>query len=177
MIIMLLSLAQNRTMIELLNKKHNRNKFDCGKERLNNYLKTQAGQDIKRKLSACFVLADIKTDCIQGYYTLSNNSIPLSCFPEPIKRKLPQSYDSIPTTLLGRLAVDKNVKGKGLGKILLIDALRRSYELSKEIGSFAVVVDPIDKEAESFYKQYDFIKLPDSEKMFIAIKTLKELFE
>ena len=177
MIIMLLSLAQNRPMIELFDKKHNRKDFDCGKERLNNYLKVQAGQDIKRKLSACFVLADKVTDCIQGYYTLSNNSIPLSCFPEPIKRKLPQSYDSIPTTLLGRLAVDRNLKGKGLGKILLIDALRRSYEISKEIGSFAVVVDPIDREAELFYERYDFIKLPDSKKMFIAIKTLKELFD
>ena len=177
MIIMLLSLAQNRTMIELLDKKHNRKDFDCGKELLKNYLKVQAGQDIKRKLSACFVLVDKETDCIQGYYTLSNNSIPLSCFPEPIKRKLPPSYESIPTTLLGRLAIDNNFKGKGLGKILIIDAFRRSYEISKEIGSFAVVVDPIDREAELFYERYDFIKLPDSEKMFIAIKTLKELFD
>jgi hypothetical protein len=61
MIIMLLSLAQNKTMIELLDKKHKRNDFDCGKELLNNYLKYQAGQDIKRKLSACFVLADKET--------------------------------------------------------------------------------------------------------------------
>jgi hypothetical protein len=59
---------------------------------------------------------------------------------------------------------------------LLIDALKRSYEASHEIGSFAVVVDPIDKEAEKFYEKYDFIKLPDSGKMFIAIKTLKKLF-
>jgi predicted GNAT family N-acyltransferase len=177
MIIMLLSPAQNRTMIELLDKKHNRKDFDCEKELLNNYLKVQAGQDIKRKLSACFVLVDKETDCIQVYYTLSNNSIPLNCFPEPIKRKLPQSYESIPTTLLGRLAIDRKFKGKGLGKILIIDALRRSYEISKEIGSFAVVVDPIDREAELFYERYDFIKLPDSEKMFIAIKTLKELFD
>ena len=63
-------------MIELLGKKHNRECFDCGKELLNNYLKTQAGQDIQRKLSACFVLSENETD-IQGYYTLSNNSIPL----------------------------------------------------------------------------------------------------
>jgi hypothetical protein len=48
---------------------------------------------------------------------------------------------------------------------------------AKEIGSFAVVVDPIDREAELFYGKYDFIKLPDSEKMFIAIRTLKELFD
>lgn len=55
MIIMLLSLTQNRLMIELLNKKHNRNNFDCGNEILNNYLKNQAGQDVKRKLAACFL--------------------------------------------------------------------------------------------------------------------------
>lgn len=164
-------------MIELLDKKHKRKGFDCGKELLNNYLRNQAGQDFKRKLSVCFVLADKETDCIQGYYTLSNHSIPLSCFPEQLKRKLPISYKSIPATLLGRLAIDKNFIGKGLGKILLIDALRRSYEISKEIGSFAVVVDPIDREAELFYEKFDFIKLPDSKKMFIAIRTLKELFE
>ncbi len=177
MIIMLLFQIQNRIMIELLDKKHNRNEFDCGKELLNNYLKNQAGQDIKRKLSACFVLAEEETKNIQGYYTLSNNSIPLSNFPEQIKKKFPKYYSSIPTTLLGRLAIDKNSKGKGFGKILLMDALKRSYEISKEIGSFAVVVDPIDREAELFYERYDFIKLPDSEKMFIAIKTLKELFD
>lgn len=168
---------QNKAMIELLAKNHNRNDFDCGKELLNNYLKNRAGQDIKRKLSACFVYAEEETNCIQGYYTLSNNSIPMSSFPEKIKRKLPPFYQSIPATLMGRLAIDKNFQGKGLEKILLIDALKRSYELSKEIGSFAVVVDPIDKEAELFYAKYDFIKLPDSEKMFIAIQTLKELFD
>jgi GNAT superfamily N-acetyltransferase len=164
-------------MIELLDKKHDRSDFDCGKELLNNYLKNQAGQDIKRKLSVCFVLAEKETGKIQGYYTLSNASITQSSFPDQIQKKLPKSYTSIPTTLLGRLAIDKNHQGKGIGKILLIDALKKSFETSKEIGSFAVVVDPIDKEAEIFYEKFDFIKLHDSEKMFIATKTLKELFE
>lgn len=163
-------------MIELLDKKHNREGFDCGKELLNNYLKTQAGQDIKRKLSACFVLSNRETNDIQGYYTLSNNSIPLSSFPEQIRKKLPKAYTSIPTTLLGRLAIDSKYQGKGIGKILLIDALKRSYQISQEIGSFAVVVDPIDEEAENFYTKYDFIKLPGSQKMFIAVKTLEQLF-
>lgn len=163
-------------MIELLHKKHIRKDFDCGNELLNNYLKNQAGQDVKRKLFACFVLTEKDTDYILGYYTLSNNSIPLSCFPEQLLRKFPLSYKSIPTTLLGRLAIDHKFKGKGLGKVLLIDALRRCFEISKEIDSFAVVVDPIDRQAELFYEKYDFIKLPDSGKMFIATKTLQELF-
>ncbi|WP_295220621.1 GNAT family N-acetyltransferase [uncultured Chryseobacterium sp.] len=162
-------------MIELLDKKHKREDFDCGRELLTNYLKTQAGQDVKRKLSACFVLSE-NASSIKGYYTLSNSSIPLKSFPEPIQKKLPKSYHSIPVTLLGRLAIDKKYQRQGIGKILLIDALKRSYEISQEIGSFAVVVDPIDEEAESFYKKYDFIKLPDSGKMFIATKTLEELF-
>jgi ribosomal protein S18 acetylase RimI-like enzyme len=164
-------------MIELLNKQHNRTEFDCGKELLNDYLKQQASQDIKRKLSVCFVITENKTRVIHGYYTLSNNSIPLSSFSEKIQKKLPNTYKSIPTTLLGRLAIDKKYQGKGIGKILLIDALKRSYEISKEIGSFGVIVDPIDEEAKNFYRKYDFIELPDSKKMFIATKTLKELFE
>jgi len=74
------------------------------------------------------------------------------------------------------LAMDKKHQGKGIGKILLIDALKRSYEISQKIGSFAVVVDPMDEESESFYKKYDFLTLPNSGKMFITIKTLKVLF-
>lgn len=177
MIIMLLSLILTRIMIELLDKKHNRKDFNCGKELLNNYLKNQAGQDVRRKLSVCFVLIDKEIGKIQGYYTLSNNSIQRNKFSEDIAKKLPKTYNSIPTTLLGRLAVDKNHQGRGFGKILLLDALKRSYEISKKVGSFAVVVDPIDKEAEQFYETYDFIKLPDSKKMFIAIKTLGQMFE
>lgn len=162
-------------MIALLDKKHDRNNFDCGNPILNNYLKTQAGQDIKRKLSACFVLSNNK-EVIQGYYTLSNHSTPIDAFPEQIQKKLPPSYRSIPATLLGRLAVDKNFQNNGIGKILLIDALKRCYDVSKEMGSFAVVVDPIDKNAAMFYQKYDFIFLPDSKKMFIPIQTLQQLF-
>jgi GNAT superfamily N-acetyltransferase len=164
-------------MIELLNKKHNLKNFDCGKELLNSYLKNQAGQDVKRKLSACFVLNDVETNIVKGYYTLSNNSIPLVNFSELIQKRLPKSYISIPATLLGRLAIDLKYQGIGIGRILLIDALNRSYGISKEIGSFGVIADPIDKDAERFYEKYGFIKLPDSRKMFIATQTLKELFE
>lgn len=163
-------------MIEFLKNHHQKTNFDCGYDTLNNYIKFQAGQDVKRKLTACYVLFDEDSKRIQGYYTLSNNSIALSNLPEIYKNKLPKSYQSIPTILLGRLAIDKEFQGFAYGKILLIDALKRSYEVSNEIGSFAVVVDPIDKTAEEFYLKYDFIKLPDSGKMFITMKTLKLLF-
>lgn len=161
---------------EPLNSTHEKSAFACGKEMLDDYLHKQANQDVKRKLSACFVIRDGQTDLIKGYYTLSNNSIPLEVIPDEIRKKLPKSYKTIPTTLLGRLAIDHNYQGQGIGKLLLIDALKRSYELSKSIGSFAVIVDPLDSEAERFYEKYGFIKLPDSKKMFLPIKTIEQLF-
>jgi predicted GNAT family N-acyltransferase len=164
-------------MIEILNKRHNRQEFDCGKALLNSYLKHQASQDIKRKLAACFVLTDKDSSEVMGYYTLSNHSIPLENFPQSIQKKLPKSYNSIPTTLIGRLAISKKFQGQGIGKILLIDALKRSYCASREMGSFAVVVDPIDEEAQTFYAKYDFIQLPDSGKMLLSMKTLSDLFD
>ena len=161
---------------EILSSRHRRSEFTCGNELLDNYLHKQANQDIKRKLSACFVLNDKEADLIKGYYTLSTNSIPQESIPIQIQKKLPGSYKSIPTTLLGRLAVDLRFQGQGVGKLLLIDALKRSFENSKTIGSFAVVVDPIDKDAENFYSKYGFIKLPDSGKMFLPMRTINQLF-
>lgn len=162
---------------EPLNSVHKKSNFSCGKEMLDSYLHKQANQDIKRKLSVCFVVKEEQTELIKGYYTLSNNSIPLEGIPDDIRKKLPRSYTTIPTTLLGRLAIDNNFKGQGLGKLILIDALKRSFELSKIIGSFAVVVDPIDEDAERFYDKYGFLKLPDSGKMFLPMKTIGQLFQ
>ena len=162
---------------EPLDSMHDRDNFSCGKDLLDNYFWRQAKQDVKRKLSACFVLIDEESKNISGYYTLSSNSISHDLIPDSFKKKLPKSYLSIPTILLGRLAVYNDFQGKGIGKILLIDSLKRCFDTSDSIGAFAVIVDPLDKEAERFYDKYGFIKLPDSGKMVIPIKTIKELFK
>lgn len=157
-------------------KSHPKSTFFCENELLTNYIRKQANQDIKRKLSACFVHLNPEETAIKGYYTLSNNSIPLQMVPEDFKKKLPSSYSSIPTTLLGRLARDSRFIGKGLGELLLIDSLKRAYVASQSVASFAVVVDPIDENAERFYTKYGFIRLPDSGRMFMAMATVEKLF-
>lgn len=163
-------------LTEPLNSKHNKKEFNCGNFMLDNYLHKQANQDMKRNLTACFVFADEDIKAIKGYYTLSNNSISQDKIPAEYQKKLPNSYQSLPTTLIGRLAVDKQYKGQGIGKLLLIDALRRSYDVSSVIGSYALVVDPIDKIATEFYAKYGFIELPDSGKMFLPMQTIRSLF-
>jgi predicted GNAT family N-acyltransferase len=159
-----------------LQKTFDKNSFDCGKPSLNNYIQTQASQDVRKKLSVCFVLLNSDQSTIEGYYTLSNASIPYHEVPEKLRRKYPKSYKYIPVALLGRLAIDAKIKGKGLGSKLLIDALKRSFHVAdKKIGSVAVTVDPLDEEAEKYYRHFGFVKLPGSGKMFLDMKTIKKL--
>ncbi len=162
-------------LTELLNSTHKKSEFNCGQELLDNYLHRQASQDVKRHLSVCFIIAD-ENDNVKGYYTLSNASIDKELIPDSIKNKLPKSYNDVPVTLLGRLARDKNINGERLGETLLLDALKRSYDTSTTIGSMGVIVDPIDEDAKNFYLKYGFIELPDSKKMFMAMKTISTLF-
>jgi len=164
-------------LTEALSPKHIKSGFSCGDEILDTYLQKQSNQDVKRKLSVCFVIPEKETNNIKAYYTLSNNSIPLECIPKQIQKKLPKSYKTIAVTLIGHLAVDSKFQKQGIGKLLLVDALKRSFNISKTIGSFAVVVDPIDQNADSFYIKCGFIKLPDSGKMFLPMKTIYQLFE
>lgn len=157
-----------------LDKKYDKSKFTCGYELLDNYIKRQAKQDVNRDLSACFVLVD-ENDIVKGYYTLSANSIKREEFSDDLVKKLPPSYSELPTILLGRLAIDESIKGKGYGEKILLDALNRSLRISESMGSIAVVVDPIDEIAQNFYSQYGFILLPTSGKMILPMKTIKEM--
>jgi GNAT superfamily N-acetyltransferase len=159
-----------------LNSSHKKNNFNCGKDLLDNYLHRQAKQDVKRKLTVCFILAN-EDNVVQGYYTLSNAGIPLDELPEDLRKKYPKSYRNLPATLLGRLAVDQSFKGRGLGALLLMDALKRSFEISTtNIGSMAVLVDPLDDDSVRFYEKFGFIALPDSGKMFLPMATISEIF-
>lgn len=160
--------------IEHLNKLHIRNNFECGYPILNQYIQRLASQDVKRSLSACYVLKEFDQQEVLGYYTLSSASIPKEHY--TFSESLPTGYHDLPTILLGRLAIHNKIKGQGLGESLLMDALKRCSDISKELGIVAVVVDPIDNIASSFYSKYGFILLPGTGKMFIPIKTIEQLW-
>jgi predicted GNAT family N-acyltransferase len=154
---------------------HKKSEFDCGNELLTSYFKNQANQDVKRLLSRCFVIID-NDNGVKGYYTISSSSINRDLIPENIKSKLPRSYTDIPVILLGRLARDNKHKGYGIGEMLLLDALKRCYDVSLNLGCMAVIVDPIDEKAKDIYLKYGFILLPDSNRMFISMATVFKLF-
>ena len=160
--------------IFILDKTHNRKAFECEEQQLTDYIKKQVSQDIKKKLAVCFVAIDSDNNVI-GYYTLSSESLGREQIPDKYLRKVPQNYNA-PVILLGRLARNITAKGTGLGEHLLLDALFRAFTLSEEsIGAMAVVVDPMNQFAIKFYEKYGFEQLPDSEKMFLPMSTIKQI--
>lgn len=162
--------------IERLASHHDRAAFACGVEALDRYLKEQAGQDARRYVAASFVLVRRDSAAVVGFYTLSATAIRLAELPPAVANQLPK-YPLAPATLLGRLAVDQRERGKRLGEFLLLDALHRSYELSREIASAAVVVEALDSRAGAFYRRYDFIQFPESpHRLFLPVKTIQALF-
>jgi GNAT superfamily N-acetyltransferase len=159
-------------VIELLNRGHNRGVFDCGIASLNRYLQRQANQDMKRRISRVFVArAPENKSRVLGSYTLSAISIDLSALPEKAAKKLPNH--PVPAALIGRLAVDLVAQNTGTGRMLLADAVKRTIAVSDDIAIYAMVVDAINQQAESFYKRYGFTPLAyGSGRLFLPLKSL-----
>jgi len=139
--------------IELLGPQHKRATFRSGSEPLDRYFQQQASQDVRRRVTTCFVaLTDARQ--IAGYYTLASTSILLTDLSQAVAKKLPR-YPTVPAIRMGRLAVDMGYQGKGLGGALLADALTRAC--NTEIAAFALVVDAKDQAAADFYLHHGFI--------------------
>lgn len=142
-------------------------------EPLDRYLKTQAGQDARKRVASCFVLTENGATPI-AFYTLTATSIALSDLPTSMATKLPR-YPLVPATLMGRLAVDSRFRRRRLGELMLMDAFSRA--LRSEIATFAFVVDAKDAEAERFYKAYDFLPLGETERrFFLPMAEIARLF-
>jgi GNAT superfamily N-acetyltransferase len=131
--------------------------FSSASDGLNRYFREQASQDAKRRIATCFVAVSVQNNIVAGFYTLTATSIALNALAPAITRKLPR-YPVMPAVLLGRLAVDRNHQGKGLGGVLLANAILRAARA--EVGVFAVLVDAKDEAAQRFYEHYGFTVLP-----------------
>lgn len=162
--------------VEQLGRHHDRSAFSSGVEPLDRYLREQAGQDARKHVAVPFVLCEAKSNAVLGYYTLSALSVDVGAWPEEVAKKLPK-YPVVPATLLGRLAVDIRLRGKGAGEHLLMDALRRALEAAREVASLAVVVDAKDEAAVSFYRHYGFIGFADRpRRLFLPMAVIEKLF-
>ena len=139
---------------------HNRQEFDSGRQELNDWLQRVARQHQEKKLSKTFVATHEETPArIYCYYALTLAELENRHLPEARRKNLPRR---IPGVRLGRLAVHKQYHGKGLGELLLVDALMRARRIYTEAGGIGLFVDAIDEQAVGYYLRFGFEAAPDN---------------
>jgi len=139
---------------------HDRQKFNCGRPELNDWLRQVARQHQDKGLAKTFVATREEQPAkICGYYALTLAELENSHLPEAWRKKLPRR---IPGVRLGRLAVDLAYQGKGLGKLMLVDALFRAQRIYTDAGGIGMFVDAIDEVAAGYYRRFGFEAAPDN---------------
>jgi GNAT superfamily N-acetyltransferase len=156
-----------------LTAEHNLSAFDCGEHALNDWLRNRALKNESR-FSRTYVICE--GDVVIAYFCISAGAVERASAPGKVRRNAP---DTIPVSVIGRLAVDRRYAGKGLGADILADALRRIAIASRSIGIGAVLVQAKDDAAKRFYMRCaEFIEYPeDSRILFLPIETVIAAFD
>ena len=160
-------------LIEPLTRKHNRKIFDCGDEDVTKFLREKALQDQERDLSRTMILAGLpeSPNTIVGFHTLIMSQVRQ----EEIPGDKPKITRGIPVILLGQIGIDNEFQGKGFGDLLLTDAQARVDEISRNVGIRALMLDARTENLARWYESRDFVRFPNSLRMFKSIQAIRQL--
>lgn len=155
-----------------LTAEHDLSEFDCGEPALNDWLRHRALKNESR-FSRTYVVCE--GNQVVAYFCISAGAVERAAAPGKLRRNAP---DTIPVSVIGRLAVSRGHAGKGLGADILADALRRVAVASQSIGIGAVLVHAKDDAAKRFYmKCAEFIEYPEeSRTLYLPIETVIAAF-
>lgn len=145
----------NLSAPELLAEKHDSSLFDSGHDSLDDWLRRRARANQVSGASRTYVVCN--GDQVVGYYCLSSGSLAVTEAPGALRRNMP---DPIPMAVLGRLAIDRNWQGQGLGAALLRDAVLRTAQAAQIVGIRGVLVHAISDAAKAFYEYHGFTASP-----------------
>lgn len=145
-------------ILEPLGKQHDRSKFSCGQAELDDWFRRRASQDERRNIARVFVAVNPELGVV-GFYSLSSFKLDFGDLPEELARKLPR-YGGVPAALIGRLARDSRARGKGIGELLVADAVRRILSAAQSLAVFAIMVDAKNEHAATFYRGFGFRRFP-----------------
>ena len=162
-------------LCEALGAHHQRANFACGVVDLDRYFHQQVTQDIRRRVTNCFVAVAIPSGAIAGYYTLASAGIPVNELPADLVRRLPR-YPTLPAVRIGRLAVDGAFRGRGVGGLLLMDAAARAHRADQ--ANYALLVDAKDDTAAAFYRHHGFTAYASNPRiLFLPLATAARLLD
>lgn len=147
-------------------RRHNVERFACGRSSLDRWLREYAGQGQRRDTSRTFVAARADGEVI-GYYTVVAGQVERDQTTSSVRAGTSKHFP-VPICLIARLAVDLSSQGRGLGAGLLLDALQRAVGAAELVGIRAVVVHALDDEAARFYEHFSFAPVSDDSRTLMV---------
>jgi GNAT superfamily N-acetyltransferase len=162
--------AHQLGLIEKLSRHHDLSSLQCGKPSLDDWLLRFALANQQSDSTRTYVLH--RGGELLGYYSLSAGSVIHEEAPARIAKGL--AKHPIGVILLARLAVKQTQQRKGIGKILLSDALGRAEMAAEIIDARAVLVHALDDEAVLFYGRFGFVPSPlEPKQLMLLMKDLR----
>lgn len=140
---------------EKLNSLHQIDSFDSGNSQLDEWLKRRALKNESERASRTYVLCD--RQAVVAYYCLASGAVAQTAATGKVRRNMP---DPIPVMVIGRLAVDRNWQGCGIGRALLRDAILRTLQVAEIAGIRAILLHAISEDAKQFYQKCGFTVRP-----------------
>jgi GNAT superfamily N-acetyltransferase len=160
--------------LDLLSREHDRERFDCGSGPLNAYFRQTARQHIERGISRTFVLVETLATApkpVFGYFTLNLCQLKAEHLPTEFAKRLPREIAGIK---LARLAVSRDRQRQGLGRILLVGAMKKVLDVFESAGGIGLFVDAKDESARRYYERFGFVVLPDNPLLlFLPLQTIR----
>ena len=144
-----------RYRFEPIHEDHDVSHFDCGHQALDTFLHRSALTETRQDLSRTYLLFEIDAadnSFLCGYFTLTADSIYAQSTSDG------QSY-LYPLVCIQYLAHDRQRRGKGIGSLLLIEALRHTIVAADTVGVSGVhLVSTL--EGRPLYESYGFGEHP-----------------
>ena len=160
---------------------HDRAAFRCGNEPIDNFLKRTARTHQQGDFTRVWVAVAPRDAKILGYYAVNAHAVEGNDLPQALTGKATR-HGAVPAAYLSMLGVDLSVRGRGLGKVLLADALKRIALISEQLGIAAMVLDILDDGDRAavarrwaFYESFGFTAFPSQPmRLFLPTRTVRE---
>ena len=160
----------------LLEHKDERARFQSGNAEIDDWFHRFAWQNHRAGNARVFVTKQEPETL--GFYALAMGAVSRSDLPEALKPG--RRPDPCPVLLLARLTVDQRAQGRGIGAVLLKDALSRAYKLSNEVGFAALLVHCANDRAREFYlsQSSHFVPCPGAENhLMLPLRAMREFID
>lgn len=156
---------------------HDRSAFSCGFEPIDKFLKEALTDHIKTGYLTAFMVTEKGQKEVIGFYTLNAFAVSPNHIETPKRPRPPQT---IPATYIKAVAVHKRLQAKGIGRALMIHALRQAMEISEKVGSMATVLDVLQDEnferRLAFYESLGFQPMNDPDntnRVYISMNDIR----